>query len=217
MLAKGDMSLIRLQKLDGNVIVLDAIANERIRDLKARVAANTGADTRRARVAIVLGSDELADHAKVPECPGLQLSIMVSKIACCGQVGPEIPLDGGYGKYTGQGVVAPSGDSYFAPFSAGKVLRVSADGTVDQVGPEIPGGGVYGKYNGAGVVAQSGDNYFAPDYGGRVLRVSADGTVDQVGPAIPGDLNYRGTGVVAPSGDIYFAPYMAGKVLRIEP
>ena len=46
-----------------------------------------------------------------------------------------------------------------APRYAGKVLRVSADGTVEQVGPEIPGDD---KYAGAaGAVAPNGSIYFA--------------------------------------------------------
>ena len=71
---------------------------------------------------IALALDELADDDAVPECPKLKLSLVVRKIICFEQVGPEIP--GGAFKYMGGGVLAPSGCIYFAPYDVGKVLCI---------------------------------------------------------------------------------------------
>ena len=131
------MSFISLEQISGKRNSLGAVADEKILGLKARVEAQMGLDTKRLRVAIVSALNELADTDAVPECPELKLTLVIRKIDCFEQVGPEMR---GCSKYIGAGVVTPSGCIYFAPSCAGKVLRVSADGAIEQVGPEIPGG-----------------------------------------------------------------------------
>ena len=74
----------------------------------------------------------------------------------------------GDAKYNASGVVGQDGCIYFAPYDAGKVLRITGEGNVELLEPEIPG---HCKYSAGGVVGQDGCIYFAPCDAVNVLCV----------------------------------------------
>ena len=78
---------------------------------------------------------------------------MVVKHATAGMLEPKIP---GVNKYLGDGVLAPTGCIYFAPFVAGKALCINAEGDVELLEPRIPG---EDTYQGGGLILEHLQNY----------------------------------------------------------
>merc|ERR1712060_734759 len=116
----------------------------------------------------------------------------------------------------------PDGGIYFAPRSAGQVLRISAEGNVELLEPELPE--CFVKYLDAGLVGRDGGIYFAPCNVANVLHISAEGNVELLEPDLwetgtygrDDDSYPYGSGVSRQDGNIYFAPAAADNVLCIN-
>merc|ERR1712224_1065631 len=72
----------------------------------------------------------------------------------------------GLGKYVAGGATGHDGCIYFAPYNAGKVLFINAEGGVELLEPELPEGEK--KYFAGGATGNDGCIYFAPCDAGKV-------------------------------------------------
>eukprot|EP00931_Biecheleriopsis_adriatica_P005027 TRINITY_DN10659_c0_g1_i1.p1 TRINITY_DN10659_c0_g1~~TRINITY_DN10659_c0_g1_i1.p1 ORF type:complete len:261 (+),score=61.55 TRINITY_DN10659_c0_g1_i1:95-877(+) len=194
----------------GEDILLAVATDDRVRDFKQQLIKTLGRDIDKYTVQLADGAKIFADE----DAPAIDIPSPITAVL---REVPRVSQDGtdfdGNFKYSAGSVLAPSGGIYSAPFNAGQVLCISAEGQVELLEPEMPG---KEKYFAGGVLAPSGCIYFAPCNAGRVLCINAEGQVELLEPEIPGNLKYQAGGVLAPSGCIYFAPRNAARVLCIS-
>eukprot|EP00411_Alexandrium_monilatum_P084895 CAMPEP_0175729486 /NCGR_PEP_ID=MMETSP0097-20121207/49827_1 /TAXON_ID=311494 /ORGANISM="Alexandrium monilatum, Strain CCMP3105" /LENGTH=212 /DNA_ID=CAMNT_0017037347 /DNA_START=1 /DNA_END=636 /DNA_ORIENTATION=+ len=207
------MQIVVTECLTGRHLELSALPSDSIGTIRQRLSDILGVSLESAELQLLYGERILKDGDVAADLPahGLQclrmkktaFSLLPSSM--CGCAG-----------YLADGLLAPDGKIYFAPFNADRALVIDpSQSTVETLGPALPGGG---KYRAAGVLAHNGKIYFAPSGADRVLVIDPrQSTVETLGPKLLGSPKYRAAGVLAPDGRIYFAPHDADRALVIDP
>lgn len=111
------------------------------------------------------------------------------------------------------GVVAPTGNIYFAPGSATQIAKLDpTTDTFSLVGPSLSG--LTGKYL-SGVLAPNGYIYFMPGRNGNVLKLDpATDTVTQITAAY-GNALANGC-ILSPQGNIYTVPQTNSVIVKLD-
>ena len=214
-----DLVTVCVAQPSGNQMLFEISKEEPVKNLRLMIIKRLQMDTRQFRLQLVCGETEVADASCIRNLPRLQVTLVIQeKLVLIREL--ELELQGFpenhhfHGAAWGAGVVGPGGSIYFAPMEGVKVLRITAEGSIEQVGPKLSFF-TTAKYTARGVAGKHGCIYFAPDNAGKVLRITAEGNAELIGPKLCGQYKYAAGGVAAQDGSIYFAPSGAGKVLRI--